>query len=402
MESYWPLKFMTPYMASLPKKGTEQFIIDRIDTLLEDQQLVNKKTSKGLNSFYTTDVSEKILEQEPSTEEPIVISLETPKAPRNLVDNYMISIENKLNAQFTALNFFMMNELWEIKKHVNIISDLKNITKCQVKNGESEGEVSVLMDEVKILREENGNKHVIIKTLLVNQKSLMQDDTNYSLHKNSKKFNHHDTNNSTETRKDDEQWKIVKNGPPSILTANNNKSSVTLSNRFNDLEFNTSYMPLKENNQANTSTTHINNLQTPIVQRTSDQQITNKRPHPVINQHPDRERFYQKQHNNGSFDRTTPHKPHKSITILSDSIPKGIRVREFNNCISNGYAKFKSFPGANVAHLNYYSNPTLTEEKPNVVVIHVGINNLLSAESNTMSDDDIADEIINLGVKCVQ
>ena len=95
------------------------------------------------------------------------------------------------------------------------------------------------MDEVKFLREENANKHVIIKTLLENHKSLMQDDTNYSLHKNSKKFNHHDTNNSTETRKDDEQWKIVKNGPPGILTANNNKSSVTLSNRFNDLEFNT-------------------------------------------------------------------------------------------------------------------------------------------------------------------
>ena len=60
---------------------------------------VLKKTSKGLKSFYTTDVSEKILEQEPSTEEPIVISLETPKAPRNLVDNDMISIETKLKGE---------------------------------------------------------------------------------------------------------------------------------------------------------------------------------------------------------------------------------------------------------------------------------------------------------------
>ena len=140
----------------------------------------------------------------------------------------------------------------------------------------------------------------------------------------------------------------------------------------------------------------INNFETPIVQ---SKQIINKRPNPVINQHPDRERVYQKQDNNGSFDRITPH---KSIRILFDSIPKGIKVREYNKCISNGYAKFKSFPGANVAHLNYYSNPTLTEVKPNIVVIHVGINNLLSAESNAISDEVIADEIINLGVKCVQ
>ena len=141
----------------------------------------------------------------------------------------------------------------------------------------------------------------------------------------------------------------------------------------------------------------INNFETPIVQ--SKQTTNNKRPNPVINQHPNRERVYQKQDNNGSFDKITPH---KSIRILSDSIPKGIRVREFNKCISNGYAKFKSFPGASIAHLNYYSNPTLTEEKPNIVVIHVGINNLLSAESNAVSDEVIADEIINLGVKCVQ
>ena len=115
----------------------------------------------------------------------------------------------------------------------------------------------------------------------------------------------------------------------------------------------------------------------------------------MINQHPDRERVYQKQDNNGSFDRITPH---KSIRVLSDSIPKGIRVREFNKCISNGYAKFKYFPGSNVAHLNYCSNPTLTEEKPKVVVIHAGINNLLSAESNAISYEVIANEIINLGL----
>ena len=34
-------------------------------------------------------------------------------------------------------------------------------------------------------------------------------------------------------------------------------------------------------------------------------------------------------------------------SIMGDSIIQGIRVREFNQQVKNGYAKFKSFPGCN-------------------------------------------------------
>ena len=35
----------------------------------------------------------------------------------------------------------------------------------------------------------------------------------------------------------------------------------------------------------------------------------------------------------------------QKVIVFGDSIIRGIRVREFNQQVKNGYAKFKSFPG---------------------------------------------------------
>ena len=109
----------------------------------------------------------------------------------------------------------------------------------------------------------------------------------------------------------------------------------------------------------------------------------------VINQHPERQ---------NDFNNRVSHVD--NIRIFSDSIPKGIRFKELNNYIRNGYAKFKVFPGATVSNLSYYAKPTLDEEKPDVVMIHVGINNLLNQPPN-QSTDKIVDDIINMGRECV-
>ena len=37
----------------------------------------------------------------------------------------------------------------------------------------------------------------------------------------------------------------------------------------------------------------------------------------------------------------------KKVIVFGYSIIRGIRVREFNQQVKNGYAKFKSFPGCN-------------------------------------------------------
>ena len=66
--------------------------------------------------------------------------------------------------------------------------------------------------------------------------------------------------------------------------------------------------------------------------------------------------------------------------LLSDSIPKGIRMREFNYFIKNGTAQMKCFPGATSKDLNYYVIPTLENNSYDQVLIHVGINDLLNSD----------------------
>ena len=59
--------------------------------------------------------------------------------------------------------------------------------------------------------------------------------------------------------------------------------------------------------------------------------------------------------------------------MFSDSIPKGIRIREFNRYITNATARLKCFPGATSKELKHYVVPTLQEESFNSNLIHIGI-----------------------------
>ena len=49
----------------------------------------------------------------------------------------------------------------------------------------------------------------------------------------------------------------------------------------------------------------------------------------------------------------------KKVIVFEDRIIRGIRVREFNQQVKNGYAKFKSFPGCNSKEMLHYIEPTL-------------------------------------------
>ena len=63
--------------------------------------------------------------------------------------------------------------------------------------------------------------------------------------------------------------------------------------------------------------------------------------------------------------------------MFSNSIPKGIRIRELNRYITNATAVIKSFPGATSKELIHYVVPTLQEDSFNSAVIHIGINDIL-------------------------
>ena len=61
---------------------------------------------------------------------------------------------------------------------------------------------------------------------------------------------------------------------------------------------------------------------------------------------------------------------------------------------------FKCFSGANTKQLNYYIVPTLVDETPQTVVIHIGSNDITESKIKQINLDDLAQKIIDIGLKC--
>ena len=70
-----------------------------------------------------------------------------------------------------------------------------------------------------------------------------------------------------------------------------------------------------------------------------------------------------------------------------DSHLKRINKKKFKKELVKRFSYFKFFSGANTKQLNYYIVPTLVDETPQTVIIHIGSN-------------DLAQGIIYIGLKC--
>ena len=66
----------------------------------------------------------------------------------------------------------------------------------------------------------------------------------------------------------------------------------------------------------------------------------------------------------------------QNIKIFSDSIAKGIRIRQLNQFVKSGKARIHSFPGANSKQLLHYLDVNL-DNKTDTVILHIGVNDLL-------------------------
>ena len=93
----------------------------------------------------------------------------------------------------------------------------------------------------------------------------------------------------------------------------------------------------------------------------------------------------------------------KRIYIISDSIPKILKMKEFNRLSSSGKTYIRAFPGATARQLNHYVQPTLVDDKPDAILIHEGINDLLNNNGKKLIDveiEELAQEIIDIGLRC--
>ena len=117
------------------------------------------------------------------------------------------------------------------------------------------------------------------------------------------------------------------------------------------------------------------------------------RPQAVVNNHPEKQKvFANKKVVPRVASYTTfitkgrkPTKKCKTI-IFRDSIPKGIRHREFNQMLKNGSAQFKIFPGCNSKKLYHYLDAKLENANFANAVIHVGMNNISNRDSSNHSN----------------
>ena len=58
------------------------------------------------------------------------------------------------------------------------------------------------------------------------------------------------------------------------------------------------------------------------------------------------------------------------------------------------------FSGASIKQLDYYIVPMLVDETPQAVVIHIGSNDIADSKIKQINLDDLAQRIIDIGLKC--
>ena len=86
--------------------------------------------------------------------------------------------------------------------------------------------------------------------------------------------------------------------------------------------------------------------------------------------------------------------------IFTTSISKGINVPRFNRSYEDGWASFTRFHGAKAEYMPTYIVPRMTKEKPSIVLIQAGGNDLPTKQKDRTSLVTVANSVIEAGLKC--
>ena len=101
---------------------------------------------------------------------------------------------------------------------------------------------------------------------------------------------------------------------------------------------------------------------------------------------------------NQSYASTT--KNGKKACIVGDSLIQRIKRSLFHNSINEGKAHLNSFSGVIINRLYHFITPVLEEDRPDIVIIHVGSNDITHNTINNIDAKGISKRIIDIGTKC--
>ena len=82
--------------------------------------------------------------------------------------------------------------------------------------------------------------------------------------------------------------------------------------------------------------------------------------------------------------------------VIGDSHLKRIKRNLFKNSFDNAKSFIKSFREAKTEHMKHYVIPSLKEQKPNIIAIHVGGNDINYKYKDNANVNELADNIISL------
>ena len=116
---------------------------------------------------------------------------------------------------------------------------------------------------------------------------------------------------------------------------------------------------------------------------------------PVINKYPERDMLFQVRLGAVTYSEAVQQK--KKVAIKCGSMPKSINLSGIKRKLGRKTIVYrKTFPRVNSVHMNHNIIPTLLEDKPDIVIVHVGVNNVL----RRYDQDQIMKNIQQIYITC--
>ena len=362
-----------------------------------------------------------------------VRSFETP----NISEDQHKELE-KLNEKLSAVEDLLNCKISSLSGTVNSFSEV--IHAILGKYEEQKSKEILLQENIEFLRTELTLKNNIIKSLLETQKLMLSksNETNKEIYREQNPINHQNQQKKSITQHQQQQLQPRhqqqdhQQQKQSIDYQNQHKKSIP-QHQQQQLPLRNQQQPQhqKQDHQQQKQEQHFQYLQQQKQQQQQQQQMQQQQLGQHLQQlkqqqqrhqqqqqqertlitflpshHPEQEYIHQHQQQEKQF--STPIVPGhttyseslkfgKKTFVFGTSLIKGIRQKEFNSHLHKCSARFRPFTGATLKKMEIHIQPDLIDDKPDVVVIHAGCNDI---PNTSLEPRTIAEGIIKLGKIC--